>query len=165
MPNEVSEKDFQAWISEIKELPQKLRERTENLSEEQLDMPYRPGGWTLRQLIHHIADSHSHAFIRFKWTLTEEPPVKIKAYDQKAYAEQPESRNAPVTFALDQLTGLHARWVYLLEHLTEEDFKREFVHPETNKKLSLLTCVGMYAWHSRHHYAHLDNFIKRKRLS
>lgn len=142
------------WIREIAQFPEQLRLAVNGLSEEQLDTPYRPGGWTARQVVHHVADSHLNSYIRFKWTLTEEKPT-IKAYDEKAWAELPEARTAPVGLSLDLLDSLHRRWVVMLNNLSLEDLARSFIHPESGAEIPLSRMLALYAWHGRHHLGHI----------
>lgn len=160
-PVDVSPSDIEGWIDTIAQLPGKLNKIVKPLNNEQLDTPYRPGGWTIRQLFHHIADSHMNALLRFKWTLTENTPT-IKAYDQDSFAQLEDSLSAPVEDSLDFLSGLHAKWVFLLKSLKPSDFEKKFVHPETGKEIGLLRLLGMYAWHTRHHYAHIENILYEK---
>jgi len=124
------------------------------LTDAQLDTPYRPGGWTVRQVVHHLADSHIHSYIRFKLAVTEDQPT-IKPYDEARWAELKEARTAPVEVSLDLIDALHRRWVMLLENMTDADFKRAFHHPE-NGIMPLEPTVEMYAWHGRHHVAHIQ---------
>ncbi|MDT0687039.1 YfiT family bacillithiol transferase [Autumnicola psychrophila] len=151
----------QDWIGDIAGCPEGLQNLVKNLEDDQLDTTYRPGGWTIRQLVHHMADSHSHAYIRFKWALTEDNPL-IKAYDEKAYAALFDSKEAPVSLSLDYLKALHARWVFLLEGMQQNDFYRTFRHPESKKEVRLLNCLAMYSWHCRHHCAHIEHLMKRR---
>lgn len=160
IPELIADTDINKWIKILDSFPKKLRLITQNLSEEQLDTPYRDGGWTIRQVVHHVVDSHYNSYIRFKWTLTEDEPV-IKAYFEDRWAELPDYQ-APIELSLDALASLHAKWVYLLNGLSKEDFKRKFVHPETKKKVSLEQNLGLYAWHCRHHYTHIGELLKRK---
>jgi len=136
------------WIDAIADLPQQLREAVDGLSESQLDTTYRR--WTIRQIVHHIADSHVNSYIRFKWTLTENTPT-IKAYDEGLWSDLVESRTGAIAPSLDLLAGLHARWVQLLLSLTSDDFDRAFVHPETGLANTLGAALSYYAWHGRHH--------------
>lgn len=158
---EVTDKLMQEWIASIEELPQKLRQLLATFSEEQLDTPYRPGGWTVRQTLHHIGDSHTNSYIRFKWTLTENTP-RIKAYDEAAWAELTDSREAPIELALDFIQALHAKWVYLIKSLNDDDLNLRFEHPESGKKISLRKTIRLYAWHSNHHYEHIAHLAKRE---
>lgn len=161
LPKNISVEDIQKWITHLSELPRKLEEDVQKLSRAQLDNPYRPEGWTLKQLIHHIADSHMNAFLRFKWALTEDEPT-IKAYDEKAFAELYDTRLAPVEISLDFIRALHGKWVILLENMSSSDFDRTFIHPESGYRYSLKESLALYSWHCRHHYAHLHNLIERK---
>jgi hypothetical protein len=147
------------WIDTIETFPAKLRALTGNLSNEQLALTYREGGWTIRQIIHHVVDSHVNSYIRFKWTLTEDNPT-IKTYDQNAWSSLPDAMNGPASMSLNFLEALHARWVYVLRSLTPEQRKRTFVHPEKNATFDLNWMISMYAWHCRHHYGHVELALK-----
>lgn len=149
-----------AWIDEIAALPGALRRTVTPLTDTQLDTPYRPGGWTVRQVVHHVPESHLNSFIRFKWALTEDRPT-IKAYDEKGWATLPDVRTVPVAHSLDLLDALHVRWVGLLRSLSWDQLQREFVHPDSGS-VSLAETVGAYAWHGRHHLAHIDRLIDRE---
>lgn len=161
MPEQITAREINKWINDISELPEKLKASVKNLSKEQLDTPYRPEGWTLKQLIHHIADSHMSALLRFKWALTENGPT-IKAYDEKSFADLYDSKFAPVDISLDFISALHSKWVILLENMSVTDFEKTFVHPETGYRYTLKESLANYSWHGRHHFAHLDNLLKRK---
>ena len=160
LPDEVTSQQIADWIDDIESAPNQFEEAVNNLSDEQLNTAYRPNGWTLRQVVHHVADSHMNSYIRFKWTLTESTP-KIKAYDEKNWAEEPEAKNAPVEISIQLLKSLHARWVLVLKNLSEEDLNKEFTHPETGKNISLKTMVGLYAWHGKHHLGHITSLRNR----
>ena len=147
------------WIDQIAEAPRRLREAVRGLSEERLDTPYRPGGWTVRQVIHHLPDSHVNAYVRFKLTLTEVEPT-IKTYDEARWAELADARETPIEVSLDLLGSLHARWVVLLRSLSAEDFGRKLRHPEWGV-MSLDRSLGLYAWHGRHHVAHITSLAER----
>ncbi|MBA2301332.1 MAG: putative metal-dependent hydrolase [Acidobacteria bacterium] len=149
-----------AWIRQIAEAPEALRTAVAGLSDAQIERPYRPEGWTVRQLVHHVADSHMNAYIRFKWTLTEDNPT-IKAYDQKAWSAVADTRLTPVTVSLDLLDAIHRRWVVLLESLKAEDWERPLVHPE-NGPMTLDQLLQVYAWHGRHHVAHVSELRARE---
>lgn len=142
------------WIEEIANLPKKVREAVSGLSEEQLDTPYRESGWKIRQVVHHIADSHMNAYIRFKLALTEENPT-IKPYEEARWAELEDSK-LPVEVSLTLLESVHVRLVELLNSLNEEELKRTFVHPASGV-VSIEKNIGMYAWHGNHHLAHIKN--------
>ncbi len=160
-PDDVSPSLIKNWIQILEDLPGRLDKIIRPLNNEQLDTSYRTDGWTIRQLVHHIADSHMNALLRFKWTLTEDTPT-IKAYDQDLFAKLKDSNLAPVEYSLEFLKGLHARWVFLLKRLSDSDFEKKFVHPETGNEVKLLKLLGMYSWHSEHHYAHIENILKKK---
>ena len=145
--------ELQACIFSIEAIPLKIEEVFKKLSPAQLETPYRPGGWTARQVLHHLPDSHLNAYIRFKWTLTEDTPT-IKAYNEKAWAETYEIKEDPA-LSVALLKALHAKWVKLLHALKPEDFAKSFVHPETSKHIRLDRLVAMYAWHGEHHLGHL----------
>jgi uncharacterized damage-inducible protein DinB len=145
-------------IESIAAAPARLRAAVEGLTDEQLDTPYRPGGWTVRQVVHHVPDSHLNAYIRFKWTLTEDNPT-IKTYRQDLWAELADSRG-PVEVSLTILEALHDRWVRLLRSLTSEDFARTFNHPE-NGPMTLDGLLVLYDWHGRHHAAHVTGLRER----
>jgi uncharacterized damage-inducible protein DinB len=147
-------------IEILRQLPERLREVTAGLSDAQLDTPYREGGWTVRQVIHHIADSHANAFIRFKLTLTEDWPT-VKPYKEAAWAELADSRKLPIDLSMAIITGMHARWVVLLESLSEQDFHKGYNHPEHGKQV-LTTVLAMYAWHAQHHTAHISGLRARQ---
>ncbi|HEV8238135.1 MAG TPA: putative metal-dependent hydrolase [Thermoanaerobaculia bacterium] len=149
-----------AAIATIEALPTRLREAVAGLDDAQLDTPYRPGGWTVRQLVHHVADSHLNAYIRCKFALTEDRPA-IKAYEEKLWAELPEAKSAPVEVSLKLLEALHERWVLALRALGEAELDRPYVHPEIGE-MPLRAMLGMYAWHSRHHVAHVTGFRRRQ---
>jgi len=148
-----------AAIATIAALPENLRSSVYGLSPQQLDTPYREGGWTVRQLVHHIADSHLNAYARIRLALTEDWPT-IKPYEEKLWAELPDARTAPVDISLDLLDALHRRWVLLLRSLTEEQWQRGYTHP-VNGRQSVAEAIAMYDWHSRHHAAHITELRKR----
>lgn len=158
-PEEITSGHIEKWISDIDELPAKLYNLVSDFSEKQLETPYRLKGWTARQVIHHIHDSHHNGYIRFKWALTEERPV-IKAYQEQLWAELFDTRSAPIHLSLDVIQALHAKWVYFLKGLSFDDLKKEFIHPEGNIAISLGEDIGIYAWHGNHHLAHLKIISK-----
>ena len=160
MPKNVSSEQVSNWISEIENTPAQMAKAVHGLSDEQLDTPYRPDGWTIRQVVHHVPDSHMNSYIRFKWTLTEDTPT-IKAYDEKLWGNLPDSLEGPVELSLQLLASLHARWVVVLRNLGEEDLEKEFVHPESGQKISLKTMVALYAWHGKHHLGHITSLKER----
>ena len=143
-----------ASIATLRTLPEQLRVAVEGLSAAQIDTPYREGGWTVRQTVHHLADSHMNSYVRFKLALTEDWPT-ISPYDEAAWAELPDSMQLPVEVSLTLIEALHTRWVALLETLTEEQFQeRGYVHPKSGRQ-SLALALAVYDWHSRHHTAHI----------
>jgi hypothetical protein len=146
-------------ISRIESLPAKMEALLTGLSTAQLDTTYREGGWTARQVSHHIADSHLNAYVRFKWTLTENTPL-IKAYDEKLWAETPETKLDPV-ISLNFIKALHTKWAAMLKLLKTEDLNKEFLHPETKKLVRLDRLIALYAWHGEHHLGHLQ-IVARK---
>ena len=147
-------------IEVLRLLPERLRLAVKGLSDAQLDTPYRDGGWTVRQVVHHFADSHANSYIRFKLALTEDWPT-IKPYDEAAWARLPDSR-LPIESSLMFITGLHERLVALLESRSDEDFQRGFIHPEQGRRVTLATNLAVYEWHSRHHVAHITSLRSRK---
>ena len=147
-------------IGEIAEAPQRMRDAVRNLSESQLETPYRPGGWTVRQVTHHVADSHMNALIRFKLALTEPIPT-IKTYDEKRWAELADVQ-APIETSLVLLEALHHRWVALLRAMTPQQFECKFKHPELGE-LNLDRTLGLYTWHGKHHVAHITSLRQRMR--
>ena len=159
-PEHISAEDLKKWIEEIGSIPAKLRAAVSRLTDEQLDTPYRPDGWTVRQVVHHMADSHMNSFIRFKLALTEDNPT-IKPYEEAAWAELPDAKTAPIESSLEILDGLHKRWVLLLSNMSEEDLKRTFFHPGYKTTNSLAMSVNLYRWHGFHHLAHITGLIER----
>ncbi len=159
-PQPFSAKQLEQWIIDIKYLPNHLENAVINLDEHQLETPYRPDGWTVKQLVHHVADSHMNAYIRFKLGLTENSPV-IKPYDEAAWALLSDTENLPINVSLTLLFALHTRWVVVLENIKEEDWNRTVFHPEQKKEITLWHLLGMYAWHSLHHTAHITALRQR----
>ena len=150
-----------AAIEDISALPARIRGAVAGLDDRQLDTPYRPGGWTVRQVVHHVADSHMHGLMRVKLALTEETPT-IKPYDESAFATLADMR-LPVEVSLTLLDSLHARWTAVYVGLTEEQFGRAFFHPELRETITIDRHAQMYAWHSRHHVAHITALRQRER--
>lgn len=147
-PDLVTDELQRGWMADLAQLPSQLRDAVSGLSDAQLERKYR--NWTVRQIVHHIADSHVNSYIRFKWTLTENTPT-IKAYDEGLWSDLLESRTGPIVPSLQLLDGLHARWCQLLATLTPADFERAFVHPETRSTITLNWALSYYAWHGKHH--------------
>ncbi|HEY7389538.1 MAG TPA: bacillithiol transferase BstA [Bryobacteraceae bacterium] len=158
-PAVVSAEARKRHVDDVAAMPERLFYAVDGLDEEQLDTPYRPGGWTVRQVVHHLADSHMNAYVRFRLGLTENQPT-IKPYDEKLWAELADSRCAPVEMSLSLLEGLHQRWVMLLTGMSDSDYARTIHHPETGI-LRLDTYLASYGWHSRHHVAHITNLRER----
>ena len=146
-------------VAELAAAPARFREAVRGLTAAELDTPYRPGGWTVRQVVHHVADSHMNSFIRFRLALTEDQPA-VKGYDQAAWAELSDSRTAPIEPSLELIESLHDRWVRLLESFTDADYARTFKHSELGL-VRLDTNLALYAWHSRHHAAHITGLRER----
>jgi uncharacterized damage-inducible protein DinB len=159
---ELTPDERRARIDEIAAAPARMREAVRGLSDEQLDTPYREGGWTLRQVVHHVPDSHLNAYCRVKLALTEENPV-IRPYDEAPWAELEDSRSTPIEVSLTLLESLHARWVGLLRSLKDEDFRRPLQHPERpGVPLTIDWLVSLYAWHGRHHVGHITSTRERQ---
>jgi hypothetical protein len=148
-----------AHMQTLRLLPERLRAAVAGLDDTQLNTPYREGGWTIRQVVHHLGDSHANAYVRFKLALTEDWPV-IKPYDEAAWANLPDSR-LPIDTPLAFVEALHGRWVALLEAMTGDDFRKGYNHPEQGRQ-NLATVLAMYDWHSRHHTAHITSLRARK---
>jgi len=159
LPSQISDDDRKAWIRDIEETPANVRKAVAELTPDRLDTPYREGGWTLRQVIHHLADSQLQGYVRFRLALTEEEPT-IKPYDEKQWAELVDAKSAPVEPSLDLLDAIHRRWVFLLESLSASDFARRLNHPERGV-LSLDVNLSLFAWHPRHHTAHVTSLRER----
>lgn len=155
-----SQDQLKDWLQDIKDLPSHLENAVLNLDEHQLNTPYREGGWTIKQVVHHIADSHMNAYIRFKLGLTEDNPT-IKPYEEAKWAEMEDVKELPVNISLTLLHALHMRWHCVLQHLTKEELGRTVYHPEHKTEFLLWDLLGMYAWHSKHHVAHINNLRKR----
>ncbi|HTA43604.1 MAG TPA: putative metal-dependent hydrolase [Bryobacteraceae bacterium] len=146
-------------LADLGDAPASLRATVSGLSRTQLDTPYRLGGWTVRQVVHHLADAHMNWYVRTRLALTEDRPV-IKVFDETTWAELPDARSGPVETSLDVIDGLHSRWVEMFRALTEEQWKREMLHPERGA-LALDTVLQMLVWHLRHHTAHITELRKR----
>jgi len=157
-PDVISKENIQGWLEEIKTFPQRLKAVVENLSDEALASTYRENSWNVRQLVHHLVDSHMNSYIRFKLALTEDNPT-IKPYAEDKWAELIDS-TMPIEISLTLLESLHLRWTFLLETLTDEMLKRTFNHPDSGTT-SLEKNIGIYAWHGNHHLAQILNALKR----
>ncbi|MCX6621097.1 MAG: bacillithiol transferase BstA [Acidobacteria bacterium] len=158
-PASISLESRSQLIDQIAELPAQIRGAVDGLDEAQLYVPYRPGGWTVRQVVHHLADSHLNSYVRFKLALTEDEPV-IKPYAEARWAELPDARDSEIEVSLRLLDALHDRWTRMLRAMRDEEFARTFRHPESGV-LRLDTVVALYAWHGRHHVAHVDALRER----
>ena len=152
-PAEVTQEERAAFIRDIEALPAKLREAVAGLDPQHLDTPYRDGGWTIRQIVHHVPESHMNSYIRFKLALTEDNPT-VKPYDEALWAKLPDASTAPIDLSLDLAEALHKRWELVLRAMTDRDFERTYFHPE-NGTHKLDAILGLYAWHGRHHAAQI----------
>jgi hypothetical protein len=159
-PVSTSSEERAEHIQTLRQLPERLRAAVSGLDEVQLGSPYRPDGWTVHELVHHVADSHANSYIRFKFALTEDWPT-IKPYDEAAWARLADTRLLPIEVSLTMLEGMHTRWVALLESLADEDFERGYVHPALGLQ-SLAEALALYAWHSHHHTAHITRLRARQ---
>ncbi|NNV54295.1 YfiT family bacillithiol transferase [Limnovirga soli] len=159
-PLPFSHEQKEKWLLDIKFLPEDLEMAIQNLDEHQLQTPYRDGGWTVKQLVHHVADSHMNAYIRFKLGITEINPA-IKPYDEKAWANLPDVEQLPINISLTILHALHQRWVIAIKDLSEEQWERTVFHPEHKINMSLWHLLGMYAWHGKHHVKHILHLRER----
>lgn len=159
-PGKVSNQDRETFIQQIEEAPAALWSAVTGLSEEQLDTPYREGGWTVRQVVHHVADSHMNAFVRFKLAMTEVQPA-VKTYEQQLWAELSDAKTVPVVVSLNLVDSLHKRFVALLRSMSAPDFARTMSHPEMGV-VPLDQYLALYAWHGRHHVAHITSLRERK---
>jgi len=158
---EITPKILATCITDIESFPSRLKSEVVHLSDTQLDTPYRPEGWTIRQVVHHCADSHANALIRFKLAMTEDTPT-IKPYYEDRWAELADSKTMPLEPSLKLLEGLHIRWTIILKSLNESDLKKTFIHPEHGKSFRLDENTGIYAWHCNHHLAHITTLKERK---
>ena len=147
------------WTKSIEEFPKVLRKLVSNLSYEELERHYRPGGWNIKQVVHHLADSHMNSFIRFKLVQTEENPT-IRPYNEREWAETEDASGEDVADSLDLLDGLHKRWVTFLKSRELPDWKRRYSHPEYDEQKTMEWMLGMYEWHCRHHLAHIEQAIE-----
>lgn len=159
--DDASANDVTTWIETIEKFPSKIKTLTSNLSDEQLNWIYRPDGWNIKQVVHHCADSHMNSFIRFKLALTEDVPT-IKPYEEQLWAELVDGNSNAISPSIQIIKGVHTRWVMLLKSLTENDLKRQFIHPANIKILSLDETIGIYAWHCDHHLAQIEQALKYK---
>jgi hypothetical protein len=159
-PSDYTPSFIRECIAHFEAFPKALTNEVAHLQPDQLNTPYRPGGWTIRQVVHHCADSHMNSLIRFKLALTEENPT-IKPYLEDKWAELPDTTTLPVDSSLKILEGVHVRWVCLLKSFTEKELNLTFYHPQLQKSITLAYAIAMYTWHSQHHLAHITSLKKR----
>ena len=158
-PNNYSEELIHAWISDIESTPKSIEALVLALDESQLNWKYRPSGWSIRQVVHHMADSHMNAYIRHKLTMTEDCPT-ILPYNEKLWAEMPDVQHVTIKEGCLLLRLLHQRWSFYLYSLPYDSLSKSYIHPEKKRKINMYESIGMYSWHSRHHLAHIENAIK-----
>lgn len=159
VPEEITSEHIEKWISNIEQFPVKLKKLVENLSYDELDYHYRPDGWSVKQVVHHLADSHMNSFMRFKLIMTEDNPT-IKPYDEAAWAKTADANNEEIGESMEIIEGLHNRWIMLLRSLKPDDFERTYFHPEDNESHTMKWMLGLYNWHCRHHLSHIDQALK-----
>ena len=159
-PSNWTQTEIDSWIEDIRSLPSKLREAVKGLTDEQLEWTYRPDGWTIRQVVHHCADSHINSIMRFKLALSEDHPT-IRPYNEVEWAKLVDSEG-PIEMSLALVDSLHARWVYLLERLTPEQLHRTYYHPDDDATRTVGETIALYAWHCRHHLAHVVGAVERQ---
>ncbi|WP_343535552.1 YfiT family bacillithiol transferase [Pedobacter sp.] len=153
-PEIITTEHLKNWIEVIRHFPERIKSATAGLNEEQLQKQYRSNGWTIKQVVHHCADSHMNSLIRFKLTLTEDTPT-IKPYLENLWAELPDAKDYPIEGSLKIIEGLHEKWTTLLTSLSEQQLERTFIHPESNERISLKKNIGIYVWHCQHHLVHI----------
>jgi len=161
MPKKITEKNIESSIKNIEKFPAKLKKEVEELNEKTLEFRHRLGGWTIRQLVHHLADSHINAYVRTKLACTEKNPT-ITPYDESAWANTDDAGEAPIRWSLQLLEGLHKRWAILLIGLNDEELKRTYYHPVYKRKITISYLIFLYAWHCQHHLAHIKQAKKYK---
>ncbi|MCC6384475.1 MAG: putative metal-dependent hydrolase [Bacteroidia bacterium] len=159
-PDPILKSHVKSWRIEIEKLPRQLKATVSTLDKQQLNTPYREGGWTVRQVVHHLADSHINAFCRIKLALTEENPT-IKPYNDDTWAKLADTTEPDIKFSLKILEGLHKRWVFLVKALEKKDYKRTYFHPGSGEYKSIGETIGFFAWHGRHHLAHIQKLKER----
>jgi len=160
-PQAYSDSQKKHWLNDIKFLPQSLENTLLNLDEQQQHTPYREGGWTIKQVVHHVADSHINAYCRFKLGLTEDNPI-IRPYEEQLWAELSDTHMLPTNVSITLLYALHTRLYELLKHIKDHEWERTIIHPASNQQMSLWFLLGMYSWHGRHHVAHITSLRERK---
>ncbi|MGB5654325.1 MAG: putative metal-dependent hydrolase [Robiginitalea sp.] len=159
-PEPITDKELRVWIEALEVFPSRISDLVTTLTEAQLDTPYREGGWTVRQVIHHLSDSHHNSYMRFKWALTEDTPT-IKVYDEKAWAALEDAVSGPITLSLEHLKAVHQKLVFLLKSVDAPALKKGFIHPESGFT-TLEENVGRYVWHGNHHYAHIERLLQAR---
>ncbi|MCT4630949.1 YfiT family bacillithiol transferase [Winogradskyella sp.] len=159
-PEHITQKHISEWIKTIESLPKRIEEITKELSDKELNYKYRPNGWTIRQVVHHCADSHINSIVRFKLAITEDTPT-IRPYFEDRFAKLVDY-SEPIDAPISILKGVHKKLGILLNSFSENDLKREFIHPEHGKRFSIEETIGVYAWHSNHHFAHIKQALKHK---
>ncbi len=159
-PQNITSSDREKFLAIIEQLPSKMIEAIQGLNDAQLDTPYRENGWTVRQVVHHVVDSHVNAYIRFKFALTEDNPT-IKPYNENLWAELPEAKTGAVEISLPFIDAIHHRWVIMMKSMSEDQWARTYIHPEKKVTSRLDEVLSLYAWHSEHHTAHITSLRKR----
>lgn len=159
MPNDFSTDLLDHWIQRIERLPFELGQTLYNVEPSKLDATYRDGSWNVRQLVHHLADSHMHGLTRIKWALTEDQP-EIKTYNEVKWTSLPDASDLPINISLKWIDGIHTRWTYLLRTLSKDELSRTFYHPQNKVNVSVYEQCGLYAWHGDHHLAHIRIALK-----
>ncbi len=160
-PEAIKDSTINSWISDIESLPASVESLVKNLSTAELNLPYRPNGWNIKQVVHHLSDSHMNAFIRFKLALTEDSPI-IKPYMEDRWANLEDGTKDDISDSLNLLKSLHSKWFKLLKTLTKEDLKVAYIHPEHGRRFQLDEVIGLYAWHSNHHLAHINQALEHQ---
>jgi len=163
VPTEIDTDHIREWKITIQELPQELEKLVKDLPQTELNWIYRPDGWSVKQVVHHLADSHMNSFIRFKLTLTENVPA-IRPYEEQLWAATPDGQDDDISTSLLIIKGVHSRWHYLLDHLSEQDLNRLYFHPQHQRLYSLKEAIGLYDWHSLHHLAHIRQALQHKSI-
>lgn len=163
LPTSINTSQIEEWKKDIASFPAQLKALSQELSPEELKYTYRPEGWSIQQLVHHCADSHMNGFIRHKLTLSEDSPL-IKPYIESKWAEMPDTLNISIEESIKIIEGVHNRWTILLNSLSESDLKRAYVHPEYGINYTLAQSIANYAWHGKHHLAHIKNALNTKEL-
>lgn len=159
MPTQITDDMLSQWVDILDQFPSRINSVIRTLTEEQLELHYRPGGWSIRQVVHHCADSHMNSFIRFKLALTEHHP-QIKPYREDLWAELADTKHFSISSSLQILSGVHVRWVHLIRSLSKIDLAKTYFHPESQKSFTLIEAIALYAWHCNHHESHILTCLK-----